>query len=107
MEVVVHIYRKFGILNMFSPYHPNGTYRLDMGKFDEKCIAKILCELCKSEGWTFMTDIKLRGEKHEKLNPDIIRNLGDSGVLECNYKCPDDKEKVDLREKQGAKYLEW
>lgn len=100
-EVIMAMYEKFGILNMFSPYRPDGNYLLDLTKYEEKTVAKILCELCKAEGWAYMTEIKLQGKEVEKLTPEMVRNLGDSGSFECKYKCPEDKVKIDVREKLG------
>jgi hypothetical protein len=105
--VIVAIYEKFGILNMFCPYRPDGNYLLDIGKYEEKIVAKILCELCKTEGWSYMSDIKVNGKAVEKLTPEMVRNLGDRGTFECKYECPKEKVKVEAREKLGQKYLEW
>jgi hypothetical protein len=105
--VIVAVYEKFGILNMFCPYRPDGNYLLDLSKYEEKIVAKMLCELCKAEGWALMTEIKLNGQEVEKLNADVIRSMGDSGIFECKYQCPEEKIKEDVREKLGVKYLEW
>ena len=62
-EVMQALYKQFGILNLFCPYRPNGTYILDFSKYEEKIVCKILCELAKKEGLaTNMIDIKLNGK---------------------------------------------
>lgn len=54
-----------------------------------------------------MTEIKIRKAPIDKLTNDVIRGLGDTGIFECKYECPADKIREDIREKLGAKYLEW
>lgn len=73
------LYKRFGILNMFNPRRPNGTYVLELAFYEEKTVAKILCELAKAEGWAFMTDVKLGGKSIDKMNNDIVRTLPDFG----------------------------
>lgn len=92
---------------MFSVYKPDGTYLLNLSIYEEKVVAKLLCELCKAEGWALMTEIKLNGKSIEKLTPDIIKSLPDTGMFDCKYMCPEDKVKKDARDKLGAKFLDW
>ncbi len=101
------LYKQFGIINMFSPYRPNGDYVLNMAIYEEKTVAKMLCELAKSEGWNFMTGLKVGGQTIEKANNEVIRQITDSGTFECSYQCPPEKVKLDVREKVGQKFLEW
>ena len=101
------LYKQFGILNMFSLYRPNGDYLLDMSIYEEKIVAKMLCELAKSEGWSFMTGLKVGKQSIEKPSNDVIRQITDSGTFECSYNCPPEKVKMDVREKLGQKFLEW
>ena len=55
-----------------------------------------------------MTEIKFNGEVIEKLTADFIRvNIKKEGIFEGTYNCPADKEKADLREQLGVKYLDW
>jgi hypothetical protein len=54
-----------------------------------------------------MTEIKLVGKSVDKLTPEIIKTLPDTGMFECKYLCPEDKVKLDAREKLGAKFLDW
>lgn len=49
-EAIKEIYKRFGILNLFNPHRPNGSYRLDMSIFEERIVCKILLELAKAEG---------------------------------------------------------
>jgi len=58
---------------------------LNLGIYEEKVVAKLLCELCKAEGWALMTEIKLLGKTVDKLTPEIIKTLPDAGIFECNY----------------------
>lgn len=101
------IYTKFGILNIFSPHRPDGSYMLNLAVFEERIVAKALCELAKTEGLAFMTDIKLNGKGVEKLTPDFIRSLPEKGCLDLRYRCPEEKVKLEQRDKIGEKYLEW
>ena len=41
------MYKRFGILNMFNPRRPNGTYELQLHNYEEKTVLKILVELAK------------------------------------------------------------
>jgi hypothetical protein len=86
---------------MFSPHHPNGDYVLKLWIYEEKIVAKMLCELARSEGWAFMQNIKLSGQKIDKMSNDVIRQITDSGIFECTYMCPAEKLKLDAREKLG------
>jgi len=67
----------------------------------------MLCELAKTEGWAFMTGLKIAGQTIEKASNDVPRLITDIGNFECNYQCPAEKEKTDAREKLGQKWLEW
>ena len=49
------LYESFGILNLFCPYRPDGSYMLKMAVYEEKLVCKILCELAKSEGWQYLS----------------------------------------------------
>jgi hypothetical protein len=51
-EAIREIYKRFGILNLFNPHRPNGSYRLDLSIFEEKIVCKMLLELAKWEGFT-------------------------------------------------------
>ena len=82
-EVMQALYRQFGILNLFCPYRPNGTYLLDFSKYEEKIVCKMLCELARKEGLaTNMTNIKFNGKAMEKLTADFIKKLPDVGIFE-------------------------
>jgi len=66
---------------MFNPHRPNGEYILDLAKYEEKSVAKILCEIAKVEGWGLMTGVKLNGVIIEKMNNDVAKTLPDSGLF--------------------------
>ena len=34
-EVMQALYQQFGILNLFNPHRPNGSYLLDLSKYEE------------------------------------------------------------------------
>lgn len=51
-EAIREIYNRFGILNLFNPFRPNGSYRLDLSVYEEKIVCKILFELAKQEGFS-------------------------------------------------------
>jgi len=105
-------------LNLFNPHRPNGSYLLDLSKFEEQIVAKMLGDLCRQEGQLNMSEIKFDGAavvneddtdavKKTKIG-DFIRNkLKKEGVFECTYVCPEDKQKEDLREQLGVKFLDW
>ena len=44
------LYDGFGILNVFNPHRPNGTYQLDLAKYEERMVAKMLFDLARQEG---------------------------------------------------------
>lgn len=67
------LYKKVGILNLFNPYRPNGDYLLNMAVYEEKTVAKILCELAKSEGWNNMSGLKIGGQTIEKASNEVLR----------------------------------
>lgn len=101
------LYKQFGILNMFCPLRPEGNYLFDLAVYEEKTVCKILIELCKAEGWVMMTEVKLNGKTIDKMTPDIARTLPETGKFECKYICPPEKVKKEVREKLGAKFLDW
>lgn len=129
-EVMQALYQQFGILNLFNPHRPNGSYLLDLSKYEEQIVGKMLGDLARQEGVLNMTEIKFTapGEacqpvvkegcdkpedndtdavKKQKIN-DFIRNkLKKEGIFECTYVCAEDKIKEDLREQLGVKYLDW
>lgn len=106
-EAIKEIYKRFGILNLFNPFRPNGSYRLDLGVFEEKLVCKILLELAKAEGLTQFTNVSMDGKSTETLNKEFIDKLNDSGVFEGTYICQPTNIKEEVREKLAAKYLDW
>ncbi len=50
-EAIRAIYKRFGILNLFNPFRPNGSYRLDLSIYEEKTVCRMLMELAKVEGY--------------------------------------------------------
>ena len=50
-EAIVEIYKRFGILNLFNPFRPNGSYRLNLALYEERTVCKMLFELAKQEGF--------------------------------------------------------
>ena len=86
-DAIRAIYKRFGILNLFNPYRPNGSYRLDLSIFEEKIVCKMLMELAKTEGYAQMTNVSLDGKLQEAVNKDFADKLVDSGVFEGTYIC--------------------
>lgn len=76
---------------MFNPCRPDGSYQLNLSIYEEKQVAKLLCELTKLEGYGNMTDIKIGSTAIEKMSNDIARTLPETGTFECKYTCPEDK----------------
>ena len=106
-EAIKNVYESFGILNLFCPYRPNGSYLLKLDIYEEKLVLKILCELCRAEGYANMTDIKINGKPVAALSPEFAQALPDTGSFEGTYICPNEKEKIEVRRKIGIKYLDW
>lgn len=50
-QTIRDVYSSFGILNLFSPFRPNGAYLFKMDIYEERTVCKMLLELCKGEGW--------------------------------------------------------
>lgn len=98
-EVMRALYERFGILNLFNPLRPNGSYRLDLSKYEERMVCKMLCDLARQEGFANMVHLKFEGKEVEKLTPDWIRtNVKTEGIFEGTYECLPEKEKVEFRE---------
>lgn len=100
------VYQSFGILNLFSPFRPNGSYLLNLAIFEEKVVLKMLLDLCKGEGFPNFTEIKLNNKVVE-VNAEFAATLPETGMFEGTYVCPPEKAKMDLRQKLGTKYLSW
>lgn len=106
-EGMVRLYEAFGILNLFCPYRPNGSYLFRLEVYEERLVCKILLELSKSEGWKNWQEVKVNGKKMDEVNGDFLANLPDKGTFEGTYICPEGKEKVEKRLALGVKYLDW
>lgn len=106
-EVMQKLYKHFGILNLFCPHRPNGSYRLNLGLFEERQVCKMLLELSKVEGILNIQDIKINGSTVEKISNDFMKNTPSKGVFEGTYLCEKEKEDFELREALGTKYLGW
>lgn len=106
-EAIRAIYKRFGILHLFNPFRPNGSYRLDLAIYEEKTVCKMLMELAKTEGYAQMTNVSLDGKPYETVNKEFADKLGDSGVFEGTYICQPTSVNEDLREKLGQKYLDY
>lgn len=86
-EAIRAIYRRFGILNLFNPFRPNGSYRLDLSIYEEKIVCKMLLELARIEGYAQMSNVSLDGKVIETVNKEFVDKLGDSGIFEGTYIC--------------------
>ncbi len=51
------IYQRVGLLNLFNPFHPEGTYEFSLQVYEERIMLNILCELAKKEGTKFVTNV--------------------------------------------------
>lgn len=105
--VIESLYKQFGILNLFCPFRPNGSYLLNLHVYEERIVCKILCELCLKEGVSFMENIKLNGKPMEKMTRDFARKPPEVGVFEVTFACPPGKEDNEFRIATGVKYLDW
>eukprot|EP00347_Sterkiella_histriomuscorum_P017989 403347211 len=106
-EAIRDIYKRFGILNLFNPFRPNGSYRLDLQIYEERIVCKILLELAKQEGFAQMTNVSMDGKGMETVSKEFVDKLGESGVFEGTYICLPANIREDVREKMAAKYLDW
>ena len=79
-EAIREIYKRFGILNLFNPFRPNGSYRLDLGIYEEKVVCKILLELAKTEDLKQMTNVVMDGSPIEAIDKDFVANLPEKGT---------------------------
>ena len=78
-EVMEQLYKKFGILNLFCPFRPNGSYLLQLHIYEERIVAKMLCEIAMKEGAALMTNIKLNSKPVEKMTREFARKPPDVG----------------------------
>lgn len=106
-QVMKDVYSCFGLLNLFNPLRPNGSYMFNMTVYEERLVCKMICELSKGEGWGNWQDVKIDGKATDKLSNDFLLNLPTTGTFEGVYVCPVEKEKEELRVKLGQKYLDW
>jgi hypothetical protein len=106
-EGMARLYSSFGILNLFCPFRPNGSYLFKLDVYEERLVCKMLLELSKAEGWGNWSEMKMNGKKLEEVNADFMANLKEDGTFEGTYICPPEKEKQDVRLKMGVKYLDW
>ena len=86
------LYKQFGILNLFCPFRPNGSYLLQLHVYEERIVTKMLCELCCKEGLNFMENIKLNGKPMEKMTKEFAKKPPERGTFEVTYACPPEKE---------------
>ena len=89
---MANLYRQFGILNLFCPFRPNGSYLLRLDIYEERTVCKILSELACKEGLNFMENIKVNGKLMDKMTRDFARKPPETGIFEATYACPTEKE---------------
>jgi len=68
---MMELYEAFGILNLFCPQRPDGSYMLKLNIYEEKTVCKMLCELARSEGWSNFSATKMNG-KNLEVNLDFL-----------------------------------
>ena len=86
------LYKQFGILNLFCPLRPNGSYMLRLGIYEERIVCKILCEICVKEGIAFMENVKVNNKPMEKMTREFARKPPETGIFECTLAVPTEKE---------------
>ena len=106
-EAIRAIYRRFGILNLFNPFRPNGSYRLDLSIYEEKIVCKMLLELARVEGYAQMSNVSLDGKVIETVTKEFVDKLGETGIFEGTYICQPGNINEEIREKMGQKYLDY
>jgi len=106
-DAVRGVYMRFGILNLFNPHRPNGSYRLDLSIYEERNVCKMLLELAKQEGLAHITRVSMDGKEVAAVNKEFIDKLPEKGFFEGTYVCPPENQKPEVREKLGCKYLDW
>lgn len=68
-DAIKAIYSRFGILNLFNPHRPNGSYRLDLQLYEERTVLNLLMDLARQEGIEQFTNTTLN-ENAIELNKD-------------------------------------
>lgn len=86
-DAVRNVYMRFGILNLFNPHRPNGSYRLDLAIYEERIVCKMLLELAKQEGLSQIIHVSLKGKNVEAVNKEFIDKLPEDGIFEGTYVC--------------------
>lgn len=99
------IYKRVGIINLFSPYHPEGSYELNLQFYEERMVFNMLCELAKKEGMDCIVSILYNKKSVDKT--EFIGAAHKDGIVELVYSCDQKNAKVEARKNLGDKYLNW
>jgi len=86
-SAVRSVYMRFGILNLFNPHRPNGSYRLDLSVYEERTVCKMLLELAKQEGFSQISKVILEGKEVPAVTKEFLDKLPDKGFFEGMYVC--------------------
>ena len=114
-ETMKALYKRVGILNLFNPSHPDGSYLFNLKLHEERAMFTILGDLDKREGGKAITKVS-----HNKAAIDNVDQFLKSlpkegtsaasdllGVVELTYVCPEGAAKPPVRQTIGEKYLAW
>lgn len=66
-----------------------------------------MLELAKGEGWANLQNVALSGKPVATVNNEFLRSLPSTGTFEGTYVCDEGKQKEEVRENLGRKYLDW
>jgi len=64
-EQRVAVFKRLGVLNVWSPLFPTGDYEMDLADYDSRRVAEILFELDTTDEPGIETGMTLRGKKTE------------------------------------------
>eukprot|EP00351_Strombidinopsis_sp_SopsisLIS2011_P003429 CAMPEP_0116875426 /NCGR_PEP_ID=MMETSP0463-20121206/7386_1 /TAXON_ID=181622 /ORGANISM="Strombidinopsis sp, Strain SopsisLIS2011" /LENGTH=65 /DNA_ID=CAMNT_0004521055 /DNA_START=2787 /DNA_END=2981 /DNA_ORIENTATION=- len=65
-----------------------------------------MLELAKGEGWANLQNVSLNGKQVAAVNNEFLRQLPTFGTFEGTYMCEEAKQKEEVRENLGRKYLD-
>jgi len=107
-EGIKRVYNGFGILNLFNPFRTNGSYKLELAKYEERNVACMIMEMVKSEGVDKLTILRLNDKDILATASDFISTaLPTEGILDFRFDCPEEKMNNKVRTKVVKKYIHW
>lgn len=97
------IVTRVGHLQLFSPLHPDGLYKLDLEIYEERVLGEILLKLALKEGIASNCTINFnRGEL--ELTEEFVKHLPKEGMLDMVYFAGE--ENLEYRTELAKEYLD-